>query len=225
MPSCRRSRPRRASRRTPSSRIASRRSSAQVSAYGTFQSALETLQAALTHAPDLEQPRRQRRDRGRRHGGDRDRERGRRARHLFARRAEPRDCGELVDRRPMPAPHSTVGTGTLTLSLGGVSTNIAIDSSDNTVAGIAAAINGAPNNPGVTASVLTTSAGSRLILSGTQTGATNAINVTESGGDGGLSALVYDPADNAAPRSRRPRPRRTRTSPSTASPRPAPAIR
>jgi flagellar hook-associated protein 2 len=33
-----------------------------------------------------------------------------------------------------------------------------------------------------------------LVLSGTATGAANAITVTQSGGDGGLAALVYDPA-------------------------------
>jgi len=59
-----------------------------------------------------------------------------------------------------------------------------------------AAINSATNNPGVSASILTTSAGSRLVLSGTATGAANAITVTQSGGDGGLAALAYDPANS-----------------------------
>jgi flagellar hook-associated protein 2 len=90
---------------------------------------------------------------------------------------------------------STVGTGTLTIAVGGASTSINIDSSNNTLAGIAAAINSASNNPGVTASVITASDGSRLVLSGTATGTGNAITVTQSGGDGGLSALVYDPAN------------------------------
>jgi flagellar hook-associated protein 2 len=89
---------------------------------------------------------------------------------------------------------STVGTGTLTIGVGGKSTQITIDSTDNTLAGIAAAINKASNNPGVSASVLTTTAGARLVLSGSATGAANAITVTASGGDGGLSALVYDPS-------------------------------
>jgi flagellar hook-associated protein 2 len=90
------------------------------------------------------------------------------------------------------------------------STSINIDSSNDTLAGIAAAINESTNNPGVTASVITTSAGARLVLSGTVTGAANAITVTESGGDGGLASLVYDPADTTRT-SRRLRPRRTRT--------------
>ena len=86
-----------------------------------------------------------------------------------------------------------VGTGTLTIAVGGASTSISIDTTNNTLAGIAAAINSAPNNPGLTASIITATDGARLVLAGTATGAANAITVTQSGGDGGLSTLVYDP--------------------------------
>ncbi|HLZ99614.1 MAG TPA: flagellar filament capping protein FliD [Steroidobacteraceae bacterium] len=92
--------------------------------------------------------------------------------------------------------NAVVGTGTLQISLGGVQDSISIDSTDNTLQGIAAAINGSAGNPGVTASILTTSEGARLVLTGTKTGAANGILVTQSGGDGGLSSLVYDPANN-----------------------------
>jgi flagellar hook-associated protein 2 len=97
---------------------------------------------------------------------------------------------------PVSSSGATIGTGTLTVTVGGASTQISIDSTDNTLAGIAAAINSAPNNPGVSASIITASDGARLVLSGTATGAANSITVTQSGGDGGLSFLVYDPADN-----------------------------
>jgi flagellar hook-associated protein 2 len=97
---------------------------------------------------------------------------------------------------PVASSSTTVGTGTLTLSVGGASTSISIDSTDNTLAAIASAINSAPNNPGVSASIITASDGAQLVLSGTTTGAANAITVTESGGDGGLSSLVYDPAND-----------------------------
>jgi len=86
---------------------------------------------------------------------------------------------------------AVVGTGTLTIAVGGTSASIDIDSTDNTLAGIASAINSAPNNPGVTASIITTSDGARLILTGTTTGAANAIAVTPSGGDGGLASLAF----------------------------------
>lgn len=91
---------------------------------------------------------------------------------------------------PVATSSTAVGTGTLTISINGASASIAIGTNDNTLAGIASAINSAPNNPGVTASVLTSSDGARLVLSSTATGAANAITVTTSGGDGGLSSLV-----------------------------------
>jgi flagellar hook-associated protein 2 len=81
------------------------------------------------------------------------------------------------------------------LAVGGVSSSITIDSTNNTLQGIVSAINNAPNNPGVSASIITTTAGARLVLSGTATGAVNAIKVTQSGGDGGLAVLQYDPAN------------------------------
>jgi flagellar hook-associated protein 2 len=83
----------------------------------------------------------------------------------------------------------TIGTGTLNISVGSNSASINIDATDNTLAGIAATINSASNNPGVTASIITTTAGSRLVLTGTTTGAASAITVTSSGGDGGLASL------------------------------------
>jgi flagellar hook-associated protein 2 len=87
------------------------------------------------------------------------------------------------------ASSAPVGTGTLTIGVGASSTSITIDTTNNTLAGIAAAINSAPNNPGVSASVITTTDGSRLVLTGTRTGAANQITVTPSGGDGGLASL------------------------------------
>jgi flagellar hook-associated protein 2 len=86
---------------------------------------------------------------------------------------------------------AVVGTGTLQISVGGVLDSVAIDSTSNTLQGIAAAINSSAGNPGVTASILTTTDGARLVLTGTKTGAANGITVTQSSGDGGLAALVY----------------------------------
>jgi flagellar hook-associated protein 2 len=94
---------------------------------------------------------------------------------------------------------AAVGTGTLTIAVGSSSTAITIDSTNNTLAGIAAAINSAPNI-GVSASVITTTDGSRLVLTGTTTGAANQITVTPSGGDGGLASLALTtvPAQDAS---------------------------
>jgi flagellar hook-associated protein 2 len=94
---------------------------------------------------------------------------------------------------------AAVGTGTLTIAVGGSSTAITIDSSNNTLGGIAAAINSTPN-AGVSASVITTTGGSRLVLTGTSTGLANQITVTPSGGDGGLASLALTtvPAQDAS---------------------------
>jgi flagellar hook-associated protein 2 len=96
-----------------------------------------------------------------------------------------------LSSQPVASATSTVGTGTLKISVGSASSSINIDTSNNTLEGIAASINSASDNPGVTASIITTTAGARLVLSGTQTGTANSITVTQSGGDGGLAALAY----------------------------------
>lgn len=88
---------------------------------------------------------------------------------------------------------SVVGTGTLTLSVGTESFDVVIDDTGNTLAGIRDAINGAADNTGVRATLISTDGGSRLILTSNDTGVANAIRVTQSGGDGGLAQLVYDP--------------------------------
>jgi flagellar hook-associated protein 2 len=165
---------------------------AQVSAFGTFNSALATFQATLATLKDPTQ--------------------------LAGRTASVADTtiasatataaavpgqytlqvqnlatAASLSSQPVASATSTVGTGTLRISVGTTSSSISIDSSNNTLAGIAAAINSASDNPGVSASIITTTAGARLVLSGTHTGAANGLTVTQSGGDGGLAALVYNP--------------------------------
>ncbi len=102
---------------------------------------------------------------------------------------------QTLTSAPVADANTIVGSGTLNISVGGASVSINIDSTDNTLSGIAAAINGATNNPGVSASIITSTAGARLVLSGDTTGAGNSIKVTETDGSGSLSSLVYDPAN------------------------------
>jgi flagellar hook-associated protein 2 len=90
-----------------------------------------------------------------------------------------------------------VGTGTLSVSLGATSFNVNIDGTNNTLAGIRDAINAASDNPGVSATLITAADGAHLVLTSTKTGASNAIQVTQTGGDGGLSALEYTNANQA----------------------------
>ena len=167
---------------------------AQVSAFGTFKSALSTLQATLT---TLQNPKALA-GRTAALGDDAIATASATSAAIpaqYSLAVQNLATAASLSSNPFAGANSGVGTGALTITVGGNSATINIDSTDNTVAGIAAAINGAPNNPGVTASILTTTDGSRLVLSGTATGAANAITVTQSGGDGGLSALVYDPAN------------------------------
>jgi flagellar hook-associated protein 2 len=89
---------------------------------------------------------------------------------------------------------TTIGTGTLNISGGGGSAfSVTIDSSNNTVAGIASAINTATGNTGVQASVVTDTSGARLVLTAKNTGSANAISVgvTESPVGSGLAQMSY----------------------------------
>jgi len=98
---------------------------------------------------------------------------------------------QLVSTAFTAGSNATIGTGTLTLSLGGQSANVTIDSTDNTLAGIVSAINSASGNPGITATLVQGSDGAHLVLASALTGAGNTIQVSASGGDGGLAQLAY----------------------------------
>lgn len=87
-----------------------------------------------------------------------------------------------------------IGTGTLTLSLGGESFSVTIDDTNSTLAGIRDAINKSADNPGVRATLIQSTDGARLVLTSAATGEANGIEVAQSGGDGGLSALAYTAA-------------------------------
>ena len=69
-----------------------------------------------------------------------------------------------------------------------------IDAENNTLAGIAAAINDSAASAKVLATVITGSGAARLTITARSSGAANAITITQSGGDGGLAALVYPPS-------------------------------
>lgn len=92
---------------------------------------------------------------------------------------------------------ATVGTGTLQISLGSTNFNVSIASSNDTVSGIAAAINAATGNPGVEASVVTGTGGAHLVLTSSLTGAANTIKVSETDGGTGLSSLTYGTGNTA----------------------------
>ncbi|SAL12861.1 flagellar hook-associated 2 domain-containing protein [Caballeronia cordobensis] len=70
-----------------------------------------------------------------------------------------------------------LGSGTMTIKVGDKSSTITLDDSNNTLSGIASAINSASDNPGVTATIVTGTDGAHLVLRSASTGLDNAINV------------------------------------------------
>jgi len=90
---------------------------------------------------------------------------------------------------------AVVGTGTLTIAVGALSMDLEIGTDNQTLSGVRDAINSANDNPGVAATIVNADAGSYLVLTSEKSGVSNAITVTQSGGDGGLNSLEYDPAN------------------------------
>jgi flagellar hook-associated protein 2 len=84
---------------------------------------------------------------------------------------------------------AALGAGSLTLSLGGKSTTITIQSGKSTLADIASAINSAAGNPGVSATVVNGVDGAHLMLHANTTGLANGINVQVKSGDAEFNKL------------------------------------
>jgi flagellar hook-associated protein 2 len=77
------------------------------------------------------------------------------------------------------APTDVVGTGNLTITVGEASMTVAISEEHATLAGIRDAINASEDNPGVQASIVTGEDGSHLVLTSTSTGAASAMTITD----------------------------------------------
>ncbi len=77
---------------------------------------------------------------------------------------------------------TSIGQGTLTLQVGDKTTNITIDGSNSTLQSIANAIN--DSDAGVSASILNTGNGYRLVLNSEETGTANEIKLSTSAADG-----------------------------------------
>jgi flagellar hook-associated protein 2 len=84
---------------------------------------------------------------------------------------------------------AAIGTGTMTLTVGGVAKTISIGSTNNSLDGLANAINA--SGAGVTASIIADEGGHRMIVKG-PTGEANGFTLTaDAGADPGLTALSY----------------------------------
>jgi flagellar hook-associated protein 2 len=93
---------------------------------------------------------------------------------------------------------TTMGTGTLSFKVGDTTTNIDIDATNNTLQGIASAVN-ADDDLGVNASVIDTGSGFVLVFSAKESGLENAMEITVTDtGDGnsddinGLSQFTFN---------------------------------
>lgn len=101
----------------------------------------------------------------------------------------------LASQTAFSSSSSVVGQGTLSFTVNGTTTNLTIDSSNDSLTGIQNAVNSA--NIGVNASVVNVGSGYKLMFSSAETGASNSIAVSVTGDtDGnntdaaGLSQLI-----------------------------------
>lgn len=87
-----------------------------------------------------------------------------------------------VASQSFAASSSAVGEGTFSITVGGVTKNLTIDASNNSLTGLRDAINGAglPAN----AAIVNDGSGYRLLISSQQTGMANAISISVSDSDG-----------------------------------------
>jgi len=83
-----------------------------------------------------------------------------------------------VESSSFSSQNAAVGTGPYTFTTGSSSFTVTLDSSNDTLSGLASAINGATGNNGVSASIVNGTGGSYLLLSATQTGTANAVSVS-----------------------------------------------
>ncbi len=96
---------------------------------------------------------------------------------------------------------ATFNSGSMKISAGSTSINVNVDSTNNTLAGMRDAINEAGKDSGISATIISDSSGSRLVLSSTKSGEGNDIKVevSEDGltsGDNALTTQNFEAADN-----------------------------
>lgn len=92
---------------------------------------------------------------------------------------------------------AALGSGSLTLNVGSASFTVNAGGDPITLEGLRDAINGASDNAGVSASLVTTDDGVRLVLSGRDTGAAKALSIVGSG-DLGAFASAFSVNASAA---------------------------
>ncbi|GAA5078602.1 flagellar filament capping protein FliD [Lysobacter panacisoli] len=99
---------------------------------------------------------------------------------------------------PAKAADAKIGTGKLVIEAGDEKIEVEIKEGRNTLADIRSAINEAAAGKGVQASLVNADGGQHLVLTAVDAGTEGKLRITTEGGDGGLSALVYDPGVSTA---------------------------
>jgi flagellar hook-associated protein 2 len=107
--------------------------------------------------------------------------------------------GAQLASTPVASSSTVIGTGTLNFQAGGTSFTVTINSSNDTLAGIAGAINSAGSGAGISATLQASNTGTSLIINSAATGASNALNITETDGGTGLASLTYSPSSSSTP--------------------------
>src|SRR5262249_29172595 len=109
--------------------------------------------------------------------------------------------------------NASVGTGNVVINAGGGSFTVTLTAGNDSLSNLRDAINQAPDNSGVTATIINASDGAHLLLSATKTGLANAVSVDATGLSGGdpfafasarladdaqvfIDGLEYDSASN-----------------------------
>ncbi len=94
---------------------------------------------------------------------------------------------------------STVGDGTVTIGVGSNSFSVTLAPGSDSLAALASAINGAPDNKGVSASLITDSGGVRLMLTAQQAGNAGALTLSSADSNGAsfVSTSQVQPAQQA----------------------------
>lgn len=85
---------------------------------------------------------------------------------------------------------AVIGSGTLNFAIGAESMDVVLAPGGDTLADLRNAINLAEDNPGITATIVNADDGAHLVISSDSTGTDNAVVITPSGADAGLSAFV-----------------------------------
>jgi flagellar hook-associated protein 2 len=105
--------------------------------------------------------------------------------------------GSQLQSSAVASSSTVVGTGTLAIGVGSNTFNVAITSSNDTLAGIASAITSAGAGAGVSASLVTANDGVRLVINSATTGASNALTINETDGGTALASLTYSPTSTS----------------------------